>query len=448
MPSRSPKSLFHISSLSVGFLGIQLGFALQAGNVSRILQIYGADLADLPLFWLAAPLTGMFVQPLIGYYSDRTWTSLGRRKPYLLAGGLLAAIALFLLPNAVYFLTLFSPLLFGALFIVLVDMSFNISMHPLRAIISENLSAAQQGLGFAIQTCLIGLGAVIGSILPQVLASYASLSSTASKGIVPDNVRWSFYLGAVLILACLLWTSFSLREVKPPIARRSAKGKDVVSAILNSIKTLPGPIWQIGVVQFFSWFALFTMWVYSTPAIAQHYYKIAPTDIYSAQYAEAGNLTGVLFGTYSMVACLAALLLPKCYRWIGQASTHGAALLLGALGFFSMYFFEDSRYLYFSMTLIGLAWASILATPYALLSNYMPPQKIGIYLGLFNFFITLPQLINGFVGGWLMQHIFHDQAIKALLFAGFMLFLGGIMALFLNKKFLKAGRSAHHEARL
>src|SRR5690606_19040581 len=372
MKSNKLPNLLQMTNISIGFLGIQLGFALQAGNVSRILQTFGAHLEHLSLFWLVAPLTGMIIQPIVGYYSDRTWTSLGRRKPYLLLGGCIAALALLFLPNANLFTHLIPPLLLGVFLMIVVDTAFNTSMHPLRALVSDLVPPEQQGLGYAMQTFLIGVGAIIGSILPYILVEYFHVNKITTTGAIPDNVSWSFYIGARILLLCLLWTLFTVKEKPKPLSHtyteQSAKG---FQQIIQDIRQMPFPMIKIGIVQFFSWFALFTMWVYTTPALAQHIYKLPVLDASSEAYADAGNLTGLLFGIYSFVATVIALALPYVYNRLGQVYTHALSLFLGALGFISIFFIENSSLLLIPMIAIGIAWASILATPYALLAQIL-----------------------------------------------------------------------------
>ncbi len=439
-----------IFNMSFGFLGIQFGFALQTGNASRILQTFGADVEHLSLFWLVAPITGMIVQPIVGYYSDRTWTRLGRRRPFFLSGALVAAAALALMPNASLFTAFLPPLLIGAGMLMMMDAAFNVSMEPFRALVADNLPKEQHGTGFSIQTFLIGAGAIIGSFLPYVLSTYFGLDKTAAEGHVPANVIWSFYIGAGVLVVALLWTVVTTSEYSPEEMRDFADAEghahthdkvgSGVWSILKEFGNMPKAMKQLGVIQFFSWFALFSMWVYMTPALAQHIYRLPANDTSSAAFADAGNLTGVLFGVYNLVATVFALTLPFFYRSVGRKATHGVVLAGCGVAFISLYFIRDANLLFIPMVAVGMAWASILATPYALLSGVLPPHKMGLYMGLFNFFITLPQLVNGFLGGWIVKHLFHNQAIYCLVLAGVLMFIAAIATLFLSED--PAGRPA------
>ncbi len=428
--------------MSVGFLGIQFGFALQTGNASRILQTFGADVEHLSLFWLVAPITGMIVQPIVGYYSDRTWTRLGRRRPYFLSGALIAAAALALMPNASLFTTVLPPLLIGAGMLMMMDAAFNVSMEPFRALVADKLPKEQHGIGFSVQTFLIGTGAIIGSFLPYVLATYFGFDKTASEGHVPPNVVWSFYIGAGVLVAALIWTVITTSEYSPEEMRAFEDAEDRPQhadspgfwSIFKDFRNMPNAMKQLGVIQFFSWFALFSMWVFTTPALAQHIYHLPANDTVSVGYADAGNLTGVLFGVYNLVATVFALTLPYFYRKMGRKGTHSAVLALAGLSFISMYFIQDENLLFLPMIAVGMAWASILATPYALLSGVLPPHKMGLYMGLFNFFITLPQLVNGFLGAWIVKHLFQNQAIFCLVLSGALMLVAAIATMFLTEE--------------
>ncbi|GGG97294.1 sugar transporter [Parapedobacter pyrenivorans] len=431
-----------IFNMSFGFLGIQFGFALQTGNASRILQTFGADVEHLSLFWLVAPITGMIVQPIVGYYSDRTWTRLGRRRPFFLSGALVAAAALALMPNASLFTAVLPPLLIGAGMLMMMDAAFNVSMEPFRALVADKLPNEQHGTGFSVQTFLIGTGAIIGSFLPYVLTTYFGFDKTAAEGHVPANVTWSFYIGAAVLVLALLYTVITTSEYSPAEMRSFADTEDTGQhpespgfwSIFKDFRNMPKTMKQLGVVQFFSWFALFSMWVYTTPALAQHIYDLPVNDTTSAAYADAGNLTGVLFGVYNLVATLFALVLPFLYRKIGRKGTHIAVLTLCGISFLSFYFIQNENFLFIPMIAVGMAWASILATPYALLSGSLPAHKMGLYMGLFNFFITLPQLVNGFLGAWIMKYLFHNQAIYCLVLSGVLMFAAAIATLFLREE--------------
>lgn len=420
-----------IINMSMGFLGIQMGFALQNGNASRILQTFGADVEHLSLFWLAAPLTGMIVQPIVGHYSDRTWNRLGRRRPYFLGGAIFTAIALVLMPNAAVLTLVLPPLLIGAGMLMIMDASINVTMEPFRALIADNLPSEQRSLGFSVQTFLIGVGAVIGSWLPYVLAEYFGVSKVAESGMVPDNVIFSFYCGAVVLIASILWTVMTTKEYAPKeLASFETSASTVVEeqpvgflrGLLYSIKNMPVAMRQLGLVQFFSWFALFLMWVFTTPAIAEHIYGVATGDTTSVGYADAGNWVGILFGVYNAFSALYALCLPRIAMRLGQKRTHALSLIIGGVALMSIYFINDPNVLLVSMIGVGIAWGSILAMPYAILSDTIPSHKMGLYMGLFNFFITFPQIVSGVTGGLLMRYVFQGQAIFALVMAGLLMF--------------------------
>jgi len=434
-----PKLTFwQIFNMSFGFLGIQFGFALQNGNASRILQTFGADVEHLSLFWLAAPITGIIVQPIIGYYSDRTWGRLGRRKPYFLAGGILSAIALAFMPNASLLLFM-PPVLVGAGVLMIMDASFNVAMEPFRALVADNLPDSQRGLGFSIQTFLIGIGAVAGSLLPYIFSEYLGISKTAAPGHVPPNVIFSFYTGAIILITSLLWTIFKTREYPPSEYEKfyneepNGKSKGLLT-IFSDFSNMPKTMKQLGLVQFFSWFALFSMWVFMAPAVAQHVYKVAPGDTSSVKFADAGNWVGVLFGIYNGVSAIYALFLPAIARLTSRKITHAISLLAGGAGLLSIFFITDPKLLILSMVGIGLAWGSILAMPYAILCGSIPAKKMGVYIGIFNFFITLPQIVNGFFGGWIVKNMFGGQAIYAIVLAGIFMFCAAVSVLYVQSE--------------
>lgn len=430
------KPLLRISQIflmSVGFLGIQFGFALQNGNTSRILRSFGADVEQLPMFWIVAPLVGMIVQPIIGHYSDKTWNRLGRRKPFFLAGAILSSIALIMLPNSGNFTAIIPALWIGAGMVMVMDASFNIAMEPFRALVADNLSHQQSASGFSIQTFLIGLGAVAGSALPEFLATNGISMNAGSDGVA-NNIKYSFYIGAVVFIASILITIFFTKEY-PPHEYEKYHGKAEskgggLSEIFTDFKQMPRTMKQLGLVQFFSWFALFSMWVFTTDAVATHIYKLSGNYSQSVAYNEAGNKVSSAFGVYNLVAMFYALLLPVLARKINRRLTHAISLLAGGIGLISIYFIEDPSMLKYSMVGVGLAWASILAMPYVILSASIPAGKLGIYMGIFNFFITLPQIINGFVGGWIVKHLYNGQSIYAIVLAGIFMICAAISVVY------------------
>lgn len=434
---KKPKlSIAQIWNMSFGFLGIQFGFALQNGNASRILQTFGADVEHLSLFWLAAPITGMIVQPIIGHYSDNTWTRLGRRRPFFLTGALLASLALVFMPNASILAFMLPPIMIGAGMLMIMDASFNVAMEPFRALVADNLPESQHSTGFSVQTFLIGIGAIVGSWLPYVLSEYLGFSKIAGAGEVPENVIYSFYFGAGTLVLTLLWTVISTKEYSPEeragfednqaVSSEEQEPSKGLKTIITDFGAMPKIMKELGLVQFFSWFALFSMWVFSTPAIAEHIYNVKPGDTSSIEYANAANWVGILFGVYNGVSAIYALALPFITKRISRKATHAISLLAGGLGLISIYFIEDPTWLLLPMVGIGLAWGSILAMPYAILSGSLPVRKMGVYMGIFNFFITFPQIVNGFFGGLIVKYLFAGHAIYALVMAGLFMILGAI----------------------
>lgn len=432
-------NFWQIWNMSFGFLGIQFGFALQTGYASRILETFGADVGNLSLFWLAAPLTGMIIQPIIGHYSDRTWTRLGRRRPYFLTGALLSGVALCFLPNSSGLAFLIPPIFVGAGMLMLMDASFNVAMEPFRALVADNLPDEQHNVGFSLQTCLIGVGAIIGSTLPSVLSEWLHVQSTAAKGIVPDNLLYSFYVGGVVLIGCILWTVIRTKEYPPEVYATfheedepEIKKSSGISEFFHDLAHMPKTMKQLGVVQFFSWFALFSMWVFTTPAIAAHVYHVSPTDTVSQAFNDASDHVGKMFGVYNAISAIYALTLPLIIKRLNRKRTHALSLTLGGIGLISMFFIQDKNVLYLSMIGVGLAWGSILALPYAILSSSIPAKKIGIYMGLFNFFITFPQIVNSLTGSLIVKHLFNSQAIYGLVMAGVFMLLAAVSILFVD----------------
>ena len=474
-PRQDWKGLFNIS---FGFFGIQIGFALQNANMSRVFQSLGSSLDDLPALWVAAPLTGLLVQPVIGHLSDRTWLGrFGRRRPYFLAGALLAATALLLMPQS-------SGLLMAAMLLWMLDASLNVSMEPFRAFVGDMLDKEQHTAGYAVQTAFIGAGAVVGSLFPWLLDHYG-VANQAPAGGIPDTVRYSFWAGGIALFAAVLWTVLTTREYAPEeqaafaeaaeeqvagvhadLANRDSSGpfwwiaagamlalvtdrwhleKEVyllaglligyglichiairlaragkpahmLASIVGDFAGMPEIMKRLALVQFFSWSALFIMWINTTPVVAKHFFGSA--DPASAAYQEGGNWVGVLFSVYNGVAAVAALaLLPALSRRFGKAKTHMACLLAGAAGFASFFFIRDPDLLLVSEVGIGIAWASILAMPYAILASSLPQTKLGITMGLFNVFVVVPQLLVATVMGSIMKAFFPGEPIWTMAFA-------------------------------
>lgn len=469
-------------NISFGFFGIQIGFALQNANMSRVFQTLGSSIDDLPALWVAAPLTGLLVQPIIGHLSDRTWNRLGRRRPYFLTGAVLSALALMMMPFSP---TMGAPLLFAAAMLWMLDASLNISMEPFRAFVGDMLRADQHAAGYAVQTAFIGTGAVVGSIFPWFLEQLG-ISNIATDGGLPDTVKWSFWAGAVALFGAVMWTVLTTREYSPEeqaafgggevtldegatlraLAAKSyataavwviagvlvalavdlfglekevfllgallatygvlsaiaiamakqGRAANMLSSIVGDFSGMPEVMKRLALVQFFSWSALFIMWINTTPVVTQYVY--GSSDTASAAYNEGANWVNVLFTVYNGVAAIAALaLLPWLSRKFGQVTTHSICLTLGAAGFLMFFLVRDAQVLLLAEVGIGIAWASILAMPYAILASNLPQAKLGIYMGLFNIFIVVPQLLVATVMGSIMQAFFPGEPVWTMLFA-------------------------------
>lgn len=417
---------WEIWNMSFGFLGIQMGFALQNANASRILQIFGADVEHLSWFWLVAPITGLIVQPIIGHYSDQTWTKLGRRKPYFLAGAILSSIGLLLLPQANLFTAFLPALWVGAGMLMIMDASFNIAMEPFRALVADNLPSEQRTVGFSVQTILIGIGAVLGSWLPYILTNWLGISNTSDSGAVPLHLWLSFVFGAIVLVASILLTIFTTKEYSPAelaaFEKEENNSEEAHEAsiwnIFSDFKKMPDTMRQLSWVQFFSWFGLFGMWVYCTPAIANHVYQLPLNDVSSATYQNAADWVGIIFGVYNATSAVFAFFLPSIAKQIGRKQTHALSLIIGAVGLLSIYWVPNKNWLILSMSLVGLGWASILSMPYAILAGAIPAKKMGVYMGIFNLFIVIPQIVNGVFGGLLVKYLYDGKPIYALVISG------------------------------
>jgi maltose/moltooligosaccharide transporter len=431
-------SFWQIWNLSFGFLGVQIGYSLQNGNTSRILEGLGADVHSIGYFWLAAPLAGLIVQPIIGLSSDKTWTRLGRRVPFILFGAIVSALAMFFMPNAEYFTYLLPPLVFGAIMLLLMDTSFNVTMQPFRALVGDMVNDEQKNLGYSLQSALINFGAVFGSLLPWILAKAGVANVPAAGEKVAASVIWSFYIGGAILLATVLWTVFRTKEYAP---KEHAQYNDIhleapsvteKTSIFKLIANAPKIFWQLGIVQFFSWFALFLMWVYTTRAIANQVWGPEALDPKSIGFNEAGDWTGVLFAFYSAVAALFSLLIPTIAKAIGRKKVYSFSLLLGGIGLASMYFVHDKTMLLVSISGVGLAWAAILAMPYAMLSGSLPAHKMGVYMGLFNATITIPQIAAGLLGSTIIA-LFGGFPMAIIVIAGVSMLIAGLAVFFVKE---------------
>jgi maltose/moltooligosaccharide transporter len=442
--STLPKlSFWQIWNLSFGFMGVQFGFALQNANASRILSNLGADLHSLSLFWLVAPVMGLIVQPLVGAASDKTWNKLGRRSPYILVGAIFSALAMFLMPNAPFIVKAggTAALIFGVVMLAVMDGSFNVTFQPFRALVADMLPEEQRNLGYSVQSFLINVGAVTGSALPFILTAMG-VENTAAEGDVPPSVVWAFYLGGGALLLSVAVTVFKTKEYPPKEFEKhlSITEQDKMDSpgFLGLLKTMPKTMTQLALVQFFSWFSLFLMWVYSTPAIAQHYWDTPIGDSSSQAYNEAGNWVGICFAAYSLYAALFSIAMPSLIKISSRKIVYSYALLLGGLGYFSIYFFQDPNYLLLSMLGIGVAWAAILALPYAILSSVLPAKRMGVYMGIFNLTVVVPQIFSGLLGGSILKYFFEGQAIYILMISGVAMLLGGLAVFLIQDQKIQA----------
>jgi maltose/moltooligosaccharide transporter len=426
-------SFWQIWNMSFGFLGIQFGFALQGGFMSRIFQTLGADKDAIPFLWIAAPLTGLLVQPIIGYLSDQTWSpKFGRRKPFFFIGAVFSTIALFFAP---YSSTLWMAA--GALWIL--DASINISMEPFRALVADKLPDSQRSYGFVVQTLIIGIGTWIASNLPWFMTKLG-VPNTAAPGVVPDSVKNAFAVGALVLFASILYTIFTTEEYPPEDLEKfeAEKKKGFLSGvqeIFKNISGMPKVMKQLGLVQFFSWFAFFTMWSFATPAITEHVFGV--TDTSSAAYNDAADSVGNYLGTYGLVSMFYALALAFVTSKfkINRRLLHLVSLLAGACGFISIYFVTAPWMLHLSFMLVGISWASILSMPYAMLSSSVEPKKMGVFMGIFNMFIVMPQIIAALGGvNFLYKLIFGEAVINTMLLAGLLLILAAFSNLLIQDK--------------
>lgn len=419
--------------MSFGFLGIQFGFALQNANVSRIFQTLGAKIDDIPILWIAAPITGFLVQPIIGYLSDRTWhPRWGRRRPFFFLGALFSSLALFAMPNS-------SVLWMAAILLWVLDASINISMEPFRAFVGDKLPATQQTTGYAMQTFFIGVGAVIASLLPYIFTNVFGFSNTAPEGVIPDSVKYSFFIGAIVFLASVLWTVLSTDEFPPEDIKKweeeKLKTKGVFHGLIEigqGIFKMPKVMLQLAMVQFFTWLALFSMWIYTTSSVAQN--AFGTTDTTSKLFQDAGDWVGVMFTVYNGISAIVAFMLPVLAKRIGKSYTHMICLIIGGVGLISLFFIHDKTLLLIPMLGVGLAWASTLTMPYSILANALPANKMGFYMGVFNFFIVIPQIVAAALLGFCIKLLFNNESIYALVIGGISMIIAGLLCVFVEKE--------------
>lgn len=415
-----------ILNMSFGFFGIQFGFALQTANMSRIFQTLGAEMDEIGYLWIAAPVTGLLVQPIIGYLSDRTWNPRwGRRRPFFFLGAVFSSLALFAMPQA-------TALWMAAVLLWVLDASINISMEPFRAFVGDKLPDSQRTTGFATQTFFIGFGAVIASLLPYIFTNVFNISNVAPEGQIGDSIKYSFYLGAIVFFASVLWTVLKSDELPPDNIEEWKKEMEATKGFMNGINeilkgifTMPRTMVQLAVVQFFTWFAFFSMWIYTTPAIAQNAYGTVDTT--SRVYQDAGDWVGVMFMVYNGISAVTAFLLPFLAKFITRRYTHLICLVIGGVGLISLYYIKSPMMLLFPMVAVGLAWSSTLTMPYAILAGALKPEKMGFYMGVFNFFIVIPQIIASLILGFIVKNYFGDQGVYAVLIGGVAMVLAGVM---------------------
>ena len=497
-------SFWQIWNMSFGFLGIQFGFALQNGNVSRIFQTLGADIDNIPILWIAAPVTGLLVQPIIGHMSDKTWNRLGRRRPYFLTGAILATLAMAIITNSPSWIV-------ATMMLWIMDASFNISMEPFRAFVGDMLPSKQRTMGFAMQSFFIGIGAVVGSFLPWMLANWFNVAEVPAEGkLLPFNLKLSFYIGAAVLLLAVLWTIIRTKEYSPEELEEFEKGEKVargelleqqraesmerdqsrpvnfyrtgviwlsiglvltfilsrvdlekelyvvtggvalfgllqilagalksagrgdngLNSILTDLKRMPSTMGQLAVVQFFTWFALFSLWIYTTSAVTSQVYGTSDTT--SLAYNKGANWVGVLFGVYNGFSALVAFMLPVLAKYTSRKLTHTICLLIGGLSLISISLIHTPGMLVLPMLGIGLAWASILSMPYAILTGSLPHNKMGIYMGIFNFFIVIPQILAASILGSMVKHLFDGNTMLALVAGGISMVIAAISVRFVK----------------
>ena len=430
-------TFWQLWNISFGFFGVQIAYSLQSANISRIFATLGADPHSLSFFWILPPLMGMIVQPLVGKYSDRTWTRFGRRIPYLFLGSLVAIAVMCLLPNAGSFnLTFAGAMAFGLVALMLLDTSINMAMQPFKMLVGDMVSEEQKGKAYSIQSFLVNAGGVVGFVFPFLLA-WLGIANIAPEGQIPDTVKYSFYIGAAILILCVLFTSLKVKEMPPKeyaefhgidLARKEAEGKG--PGMLELLKKAPSAFWTVGLVQFFCWAAFLFMWTYTNGAIADTVW--GTSDVKSAGYQEAGNWVGILFGIQSVGSVLWALVIPK-FKDIKTA--YVVSLLIGAAGFASVFFIHDQYLLFISFLLIGVAWAAMLAVPFTLLTNSLSGEHIGTYLGLFNGTICLPQIVAAACGGLVLKLVGGAQ-VSMFIAAAVLLVLGAVAV-----KFIKEGKN-------
>ena len=426
-------SFWQLWNISLGFFGVQIAYSLQSANISRIFATLGADPHSLSYFWILPPLMGMIVQPLVGKYSDRTWCRFGRRIPYLFVGSLVAILVMCMLPNAGSFgFAVGGAMVFGLIALMLLDTSINMAMQPFKMLVGDLVREEQKSLAYSIQSFLCNAGSLVGYIFPFLFA-WIGIANTAPEGEIPDTVKYAFYIGAAILILCVLFTSVKVKEM-PPKEYAEFHGIDLQAqkekspGMLTLLKKAPSVFWTVGLVQFFCWAAFMYMWTYTNGAIADTVW--GTTDVRSAEYQDAGNWVGILFAVQAIGSMLWALLIPK---FKNVKTAYVVSLLLGAVGFASVYFIHDQHLLFISFLLIGAAWAAMLAIPFTLLTNSLSGNHIGTYLGLFNGTICFPQIVAAACGGMLLKMVGGSQA-SMFIIAGVLLVCGAVAVYLVKEK--------------
>ena len=441
-------------NLSFGFFGVQIAYALQSANISRIFATLGADPHTLSFFWILPPLMGMIVQPLVGKYSDKTWNSLGRRKPYLLVGALVAVAVMLLLPNAgnftftqSLFLGLNAAMWFGLFSLMFLDTSINIAMQPFKMMVGDMVNEEQKGTAYAIQSALCNAGSVVGYLFP-IFFTWIGIMNTADAGVIPDSVKWSFYAGALILILCSLYTFATVKELNPQeyAEFHGIKEENHKSEIINNkseekgfidlLKDAPSAFWTVGLVQFFCWAAFMYMWTYSNGAIAANCFGWDELVANASEEAFqiAGNWVGVVFCVQAVGSLLWAAFLPKLEHWFGNKGAYAVSLIVGAIGFISIYYVHDQYALWLSYALIGAAWAAMLALPFTIVTNAIKGGNMGYYLGLFNCTICVPQIVAALCGGFFLRYICAHVQAGMLVVAGVLLLLGAASVFLIKEK--------------
>ncbi len=441
-------SFGQLFNLSFGFFGVQIAYALQSANISRIFATLGADPHQLSFFWILPPLMGMIVQPLVGKYSDKTWNRLGRRKPYLLVGALIAVAVMLLLPNAgdftfaqSAFLGLNAAMWFGLFSLMFLDTSINIAMQPFKMMVGDMVNEEQKGTAYAIQSALCNAGSVVGYLFP-IFFTWIGIANTAPEGVIPDSVKWSFYIGAAILILCSLYTFMTVKELNPE-EYAEFHGIDKTKANANAnddkgfiqlLREAPSAFWTVGLVQFFCWAAFMYMWTYSNGAIATQCFGwdgVSATDV---AFQDAGNWVGLVFCVQAVGSLLWAAFLPKLEHWFGNKGAYAISLVVGGLGFMSTMFVTNQYVLWLSYALIGAAWAAMLALPFTIVTNAIKGGNMGYYLGLFNCTICVPQIVAALCGGLLLKYICGGSQVMMLVTAGVLLCIGALCVMLIKEE--------------